>query len=558
MVYVTYHRNYSRPTNNTQSFRRKLANNKAIKKKIKTIYHVTKNDLVETAHEYSQNSSLHGLRYVGNKDLHVIERLFWIISFTLASCASGYFINDLLQKWYEMPVIMSLSAKSTSLTTIPFPAITICNMNNVRKTMAEQILSTNDSILEQSLLEDFCEEDTLLESTMEDNNTSSWHQVQNFMVKVSQPCHEMIVSCKWHGEQQNCYEIFNSALTDEGMCCSFNKVKNDLIFRNPSHFSDVNITFPFTYVDWTPERGYPRDTPLNHIPWRPWGAGSHLGLTIVLNAELDEYYCSSEASHGFKATLHNPVETPKISAFGTLLRPGTETQVIISPIINLASLQLTKINQDKRQCFFSDEKVLRFYRTYTQRNCILECESNFTLYFCQCVMYYMPKDSTTRICGKQDIPCANRAKLAMETKLGWLYMNATKRNHNTQKPNCGCLPGCFSIIYEKKEFSSDISSKFKVKDPFYYRKNMAMVHFFFTDAQFTSIIKGELFGTTELLSGTGGLLGLFMGFSFLSVFEALYFATLRFWCSIRQKRKHVSEKIAASKITPKTLYPFYK
>lgn len=166
---------------------------------------------------------------------------------------------------------------------------------------------------------------------------------------------------------------------------------------------------------------------MNHIPWRPWGAGSHLGLTIVLNAELDEYYCASEASHGFKVkntlskyirfypcandhnyvhlvfqvTLHNPVETPKISAFGTLIRPGSETQVIIQPIINLASLQLMKINQDKRQCFFSDEKVLRFYRTYTQRNCILECESNFTLYFCQCVMYYMPSNLIHIILGNK-------------------------------------------------------------------------------------------------------------------------------------------------------------
>lgn len=74
MAYVTYHRNYGRPTNCPPSLRQKRFNNKAIKKKIKTIYHVTKKDLVETAHEYSQNSSLHGLRYVGNKDLHVLER----------------------------------------------------------------------------------------------------------------------------------------------------------------------------------------------------------------------------------------------------------------------------------------------------------------------------------------------------------------------------------------------------------------------------------------------------------------------------------------------------
>lgn len=67
--------------------------------------------------------------------------------------------------------------------------------------------------------------------------------------------------------------------------------------------SDLNLTFPYTSIDWTPERGYAENTPLNHVPWRPWGAGSHLGLTIVVNAELNEYYCSSEASHGFKVRI---------------------------------------------------------------------------------------------------------------------------------------------------------------------------------------------------------------------------------------------------------------
>lgn len=91
-------------------------------------------------------------------------------------------------------------------------------------------------------------------------------------------------------------------------------------------------------------------------------------------------------------TLHNPVETPKISAFGTLICPGMETQIIIKPVIDISTPQLKNINIDQRQCFFSDERELRFYRTYTQRNCILECESNFTLHFCQCVMYYMPSN----------------------------------------------------------------------------------------------------------------------------------------------------------------------
>jgi amiloride-sensitive sodium channel len=88
--------------------------------------------------------------------------------------------------------------------------------------------------------------------------------------------------------------------------------------------------------------------------------------------------------------LHNPVETPKIAEFGFLLSPGKEYRVVIKPTISNASSSLRKIPKDKRQCVFSDEKYLKFYRTYTQRNCALECEANYTLAMCSCVPYYLP------------------------------------------------------------------------------------------------------------------------------------------------------------------------
>lgn len=53
-------------------------------------------------------------------------------------------------------------------------------------------------------------------------------------------------------------------------------------------------------VDWSPEKGFPDGTPITHLPWRPWGPGTDNGLSIVLDAEIDEYRCSSETSVGFK------------------------------------------------------------------------------------------------------------------------------------------------------------------------------------------------------------------------------------------------------------------
>jgi amiloride-sensitive sodium channel len=70
-----------------------------------------------------------------------------------------------------------------------------------------------------------------------------------------------------------------------------------------SDLSDLNITFPFPSVDWTPEEGYPSNMEHESLPWKPVGAGKHLGLTIVVDCEIGEYFCSSTASIGFKVII---------------------------------------------------------------------------------------------------------------------------------------------------------------------------------------------------------------------------------------------------------------
>lgn len=47
----------------------------------------------------------------------------------------------------------------------------------------------------------------------------------------------------------------------------------------------------------------PEKASLLETPWRPLGIGTHLGLTISLDSELHEYYCSSTLSAGFKVSL---------------------------------------------------------------------------------------------------------------------------------------------------------------------------------------------------------------------------------------------------------------
>lgn len=67
-----------------------------------------------------------------------------------------------------------------------------------------------------------------------------------------------------------------------------------------------------------------------------------------------------------------------------------------------------------------------------------------------------------------------------------------------------------------------------------------MLTVYFKDKQFISTRRSELYGPTDILANCGGLLGLFMGMSVLSIVEMIYHCTLRLWCNIRSHggRRH--------------------
>lgn len=141
----------------------------------------------------------------------------------------------------------------------------------------------------------------------------------------------------------------------------------------------MNQTYPNNVYDWDPEKGYTDLDFDDYIPRRPlgssanlrlykcikWvfvGAGAHLGLTVILDAQIENYYCSSTSSTGFKVILANPIETPKMADFGFLISPGFETRVTIDPSIREASHSLRNVPINQRQCYFSNERPLQYYR----------------------------------------------------------------------------------------------------------------------------------------------------------------------------------------------------
>lgn len=219
-----------------------------------------------------------------------------------------------------------------------------------------------------------------------------------------------------------------------------------------------------------------------------------MGLTVLGTIDADDYYCSSTNSAGFKVLLHPPTETPKISDFGKTIGVGRENRIIITPHISDASAQIRAVPVHQRQCVFNDEVRLRYYRTYSRKNCQLECESSILQATCGCVMFFMPRwNDSASVCGHTDAKCSRSVRLAIE-------------NVHNRTFECDCLPGCFEISYRADVSTALLGSGFRMPDPVlnrtptaYARDNLVMMHFYYDHKYFRGEQKEELLGFTEFL-----------------------------------------------------------
>lgn len=211
----------------------------------------------ESLKQYLMTSSLHGLKYIGATNISLVERwdfvdiiikiwngqfyiqiipvhrIFFASSFVLVLLLSGYFITDVYNKWEQSPIIITLGAKSTSVTALPFPAVTICNINKARHSVVSKFAKNSP---ENVLLQNFCYdeyENISLSNKAAQEANGEWKTFKKFLTNISQPCNEMLILCRYALRTIRCMEYFETVLSDEGLCCTFNSVLPAYLYKNP-------------------------------------------------------------------------------------------------------------------------------------------------------------------------------------------------------------------------------------------------------------------------------------------------------------------------------------
>lgn len=168
-----------------------------------------------------------------------------------------------------------------------------------------------------------------------------------------------------------------------------------LILDNRVSADLIRVRHNLTTKYWSLETGYDKNAPDDNeqYPFHTYDAGPISGLDILLILlEQDlEYICRGPYT-GFKLMLHLPVETPPVSRKSLSVPLNQQMKIAIKPNVIKTSNTLRKYNSSVRQCFFTSERKLRFFRVYTQLNCESECFANFTKTYCGCVKFSMPSN----------------------------------------------------------------------------------------------------------------------------------------------------------------------
>ncbi|XP_053610763.1 pickpocket protein 28-like [Plodia interpunctella] len=510
---------------------------------------------------YTNNSNLHGLKYIGENERAYIERIFWLFAFICGCVLCAGLIVKTYNKWSTSPVIVTFAEKTTPTWQIPYPAITICLESKSRATVfnfTENYNRYNDSvdrhnmrIEELNMTEDLtlvCDDKL---ASLTGREYSDGGQTVDNLLSVTTNATSTFFMCKFKDRSTpECGSLNARVVTDEGICFTFNSLRPDDMFKTENLHTD------YSYIDhnnksyWTLEDGYSPDAPLDTYPYRGAGSTAKAGVAFLMqtNATDLDYLCK-ESMQGFKILVHNPAEMPRLNDIYFRVSLNQELVIAVTPKMITTAEGLREYDSERRRCYFSDERYLHYFKVYTQTNCELECLTNYTYSRCGCVHFGMPHNSSMRVCNTAKVACMKQARAefsVVELKKGF-EKNVLEENISEavrSAASCSCLPGCSTLSYEAETSQADYDFKqlcraynVTLADDVNENWLMTRLSVFFKAPQFIQYQRSELYSLTDFLANCGGLLGLFMGFSFLSLAEIVYFISLRLCCVVYQQNR---------------------
>lgn len=388
---------------------------------------------------------------------------------------------EIYDKRINKPVMISFAKGLSQTFEIPFPAVTICSENKATQNEINLAMMlkddrgnfTDDEIAKLKALYQVCDfsDHESLNAIL--NQSESNSEVIPTLDKLGNPMSEMFHRCRYGSQKLvKCEKLFSKLITDEGICHTFNMLDAKELFEEKM---DSSLQFPVVGLksEWFLDKDYASEK-LKVYPHRVIGHGVKSGLAVELKVKKSEMNPGCKRGiRGFRLALHTPVELPQMSKQFFSIPFQKQTALLVMPQSIYSSKDITDYSPKSRQCYFSREKDLEFFKVYSKASCDLECLTKHVLTTCGCVKFSMPHNNETQVCDHSQLSCAQEAELNfitrdLETKLLSKQLKKDLKHGKIKKDDpgfkklkemedgsCECLPSCVSLRYEVEISQTD-------------------------------------------------------------------------------------------------------
>ncbi|XP_054718003.1 amiloride-sensitive sodium channel subunit beta-like [Uloborus diversus] len=384
-----------------------------------------------------------------------------------------------------------------------FPAVTICNLNSVRKEFEHCLkrqlnydncasVSPNQMVPEKTsphLTKPNCFVDKIYSKEHQDfaymvNSLSFINESSRIL--YGHQAESFIRSCSFNGEScsHTDFQVFNDIVN--GNCFTFNMASEE---KTPMKTSFI---------------------------------GPNGGLELELNVEPEEYL-SSTRSIGAKVIIHDPYHDPNTQDEGVYVSPGFETSVALS-----------RITMERLPPPYKDH-CFDYKAEESQKKCSLRCFQEAIYAHCFCNFPQGIIIEGVRMCDltdPEDFCCMNR---------------------KVEDENCDCPLPCTTTSYETKLSTALWPSNAFFQDNFYllsaelgldafetFREANLRVKVYYDTLEHSIYKQKPMFENSEVLSQIGGQMSLWLGFSLVALFECV--ENLILLCQYRRGKVDINKE----------------
>ncbi|XP_076455797.1 bile acid-sensitive ion channel-like [Babylonia areolata] len=482
---------------------------------------------------YARHSTMHGIPSIVGSRLYRGRRIFWCCVVCVMAMLLVTVIYWQMSDFYRYPTVTSVNVQYVDED--DFPAVTICDLNMFNKLFIEQLdeatqqhmtylteISGIFHTVGQRLLDKLLLNDSLPHSSDPDADRIIVQSLFNATIAMIEK-EGGGLQCSWGDFYwENCSVGLQTRVTDMGMCFTVDTrklVKNlDKAKRRTSNGNNASHTHGGGGGAGGSGAGGGGGggSGGGGTTYNPhWGNGNPVrnairGLSLVVSSSTEDVPYRLFHSEGFKVVLHDHREDPLPMTRGFVIGTNCTVEVEINKQVRIG-LAKPFLAFGTGTCVDVEKpgfvNPLKRYPFYTKEACETECFIDSVIKMCRCRHFLHPGNET--MCSLQTLrTCFRQAE-------------ANHYGGGTGRGGCACPMPCKQNIYSSgvsfANFRTTAMFNDILKGSMPY--GVTSLHLYFPDPIVTTIEQVPVYSLEGLLGSIGGQVGLFMGFSLVTVAE---------------------------------------